>query len=65
VIWAGGIKASSLGQILARRTNAETDKAGKVKVQPDMTIPNYPDIYVVGDLACSVDAKGTSAEADR
>jgi NADH dehydrogenase len=58
VIWAGGIMASSLGQILARRTNAETDKAGRVKVKPDLTIPNYPDIYVVGDLACSVDAQG-------
>jgi NADH dehydrogenase len=58
VIWAGGIKASSLGQILACRTNAETDKAGRVKVEPDLTIPKYPDIYVVGDLACSVDAQG-------
>jgi NADH dehydrogenase len=58
VIWAGGITASSLGQILARRTNAETDKAGRVKVEPDLTIPNYPDIYVIGDLACSVDAQG-------
>ncbi len=58
VIWAGGIRASSLGQILARRTNAETDKAGRVKVEPNLTIPNYPDIYVVGDLACSVDAQG-------
>ena len=58
VIWAGGTTASSLGQILARRTNAETDKAGRVKVEPDLTIPNYPDIYVVGDLACSVDAQG-------
>jgi NADH dehydrogenase len=58
VIWAGGIRASSLGQILARRTNAETDKAGRVKVEPDLTIPNYPGIYIVGDLACSVDAQG-------
>jgi NADH:ubiquinone reductase (H+-translocating) len=58
VIWAGGTMASSLGQILARRTNAETDKAGRVKVEPDLTIPNYPDIYVVGDLACAVDGQG-------
>ena len=58
VIWAGGITASSLGQILARRTNADTDKAGRVKVKPDLAVPNYPDIYVVGDLAASVDAKG-------
>ena len=58
VIWAGGISASSLGQILARRTSADTDKRGRVKVKPDLTIPNYPDIYVIGDLACSVDAQG-------
>jgi NADH dehydrogenase len=58
VIWAGGIKASSLGQILARRTNADTDNKGRVKVKPDLTIPNYPDIYVIGDLACSVGAQG-------
>lgn len=58
VIWAGGNMTSSLGQILARRTNAQADKAGRVKVKPDLTIPNYPDIYVIGDLACSVDAQG-------
>jgi NADH:ubiquinone reductase (H+-translocating) len=58
VIWAGGITASSLGPILARRTNAETDKGGRVKVKPDLTIPNYPDIYVVGDLAAAVNATG-------
>jgi NADH dehydrogenase len=58
VIWAGGITASPLGKILAGRTNAETDKGGRVKVKPDLTIPNYPDIYVIGDLASSVDAEG-------
>src|SRR6202040_2302400 len=58
VIWAGGNSASSLGQILARRTNADTDKRGRVKVKPDLTIPNYPDIYVIGDLACSLDTQG-------
>ena len=58
VIWAGGITASPLGQILARRTKAETDKGGRVKVKPDLTIPNYPDIYVIGDLASAVNAQG-------
>jgi NADH dehydrogenase len=58
VIWAGGISASSLGQILTRRTSADTDKRGRVKVKPDLTIPSYPDIYVIGDLACSVDTQG-------
>jgi NADH dehydrogenase len=58
VIWAGGITASPLGRILASRTKAETDKGGRVKVKPDLTIPNYPDIYVVGDLASATDEKG-------
>lgn len=58
VIWAGGITASPLGKILAGRTKAETDKGGRVKVKPDLTIPNYPDVYVVGDLATAADAHG-------
>jgi NADH dehydrogenase len=58
VIWAGGITASPLGRILASRTGAETDKAGRVKVKPDLTVPNYPDIYVIGDLAAAVNPKG-------
>jgi NADH:ubiquinone reductase (H+-translocating) len=58
VIWAGGITASPLGEILARRTKAETDKGGRVKVEPDLTIPNYSDIYVIGDLASAADGHG-------
>jgi NADH:ubiquinone reductase (H+-translocating) len=48
VIWAGGVKASPLGKLLASRAIAETDKGGRVKVRPGLTVPNYPDIYVVG-----------------
>ena len=58
VIWAGGITASPLGKLLAGRTKAEIDKGGRVKVKPDLTIPNYPDIYVIGDLASSMDEQG-------
>src|SRR5277367_2134059 len=58
VIWAGGITASPLGKMLASETKAETDKGGRVKVKPDLTIPSYPDIYVIGDLASAVDEKG-------
>jgi NADH dehydrogenase len=58
VLWAGGITASPLGKLLASRTKAETDKGGHVKVKPDLTIPNYPDLYVIGDLASAVDDKG-------
>jgi len=58
VVWAGGITASPLGKILASHTKAETDKAGRVKVNPDLTIPSYPDIYVIGDLASALDRNG-------
>jgi len=58
VIWAGGITASPLGTILASRTKADTDKGGRVRVRPDLTIPNYPDIYVIGDLAAAMGPDG-------
>ena len=57
-VWAGGITASPLGKILVSQTKAETDKGGRVKVNPDLTIPDYPDIYVIGDLASATDGKG-------
>src|ERR1700733_11326662 len=58
LIRAGGITAPPLGNILASHTKAETDKGGRIKVKPDLTVPNYPDIYVVGDLASAIDEKG-------
>jgi NADH dehydrogenase len=51
VIWAGGVRATSFGNKLVERTKAETDRSGRIKVRPDLTIPNYPDIFVLGDLA--------------
>ncbi len=49
-IWAAGVAASPLGRILADHAGAETDRAGRVKVNPDTTLPGYPNVYVVGDL---------------
>lgn len=51
VLWAAGVVVSEFGRILATRTAAETDSAGRIQVNADLTIPGYPDIYVVGDLA--------------
>jgi NADH dehydrogenase len=58
VIWAGGVAVSALGRTLANRTEAETDKSGRIRVGPQLTIANYPDIYVIGDLALSIDSNG-------
>ncbi|HUQ94982.1 MAG TPA: NAD(P)/FAD-dependent oxidoreductase [Bryobacteraceae bacterium] len=52
VFWAAGVQASPIGKMLAQRTGVELDRAGRVKVQPDLTVPGHPEIYVVGDLAC-------------
>ena len=58
VIWAGGVTACALGRTLAQRTKAETDRGGRLKVNPDLTLANYPNIYVVGDLALAVGPDG-------
>ena len=58
ILWAGGVTASALGKILATRTKAETDRGGRIKVGPQLTVAGYPDIYVVGDLALSIDSDG-------
>jgi len=58
VIWAGGVTVSPLGRTVAKRTNAETDRGGRIKVNSDLTVPNYPDIYVIGDLALLQGANG-------
>src|SRR5467141_2499188 len=58
ILWAGGVTASALGKVLATRTKAETDRGGRIKVGPQLTVAGYPDIYVVGDLALSIDSDG-------
>jgi NADH:ubiquinone reductase (H+-translocating) len=58
ILWAAGVQASPLGRILAERTGAELDRIGRVKVMPDLTIPGYPNLFVIGDLAHVVGADG-------
>jgi NADH dehydrogenase len=54
VIWAAGVAASPLGRLLAAATGAEVDRAGRVKVEPDLSLAGYPQISVVGDLAAAM-----------
>ena len=51
VLWAAGVRASALGKVLSDRTGAELDRAGRVVVEPDLSVPGQPNIFVVGDLA--------------
>jgi NADH:ubiquinone reductase (H+-translocating) len=58
VLWAGGVVTTAFGRKLAERTKAETDRGGRIKVNGDLTIAGYPDIFIVGDLAHAVDKEG-------
>ena len=55
VVWAAGVMASPAGQWLG----AETDRAGRVKVRADLSVPGHPDVFVIGDTAVVVDESGT------
>src|SRR6266852_3630649 len=54
VLWAAGVAASPAAKWL----NAQTDKAGRVKAQPDLSVPHLPDVYVIGDTALANCWKG-------
>jgi NADH dehydrogenase len=49
VVWAAGVQASPLARILADASGAELDRAGRVAVRPDCTLPGRPDVFVIGD----------------
>ena len=54
VLWAAGVAASPAAKWL----NSEADKAGRVKVQPDLSVARLPDVYVIGDTALANCWKG-------
>jgi NADH dehydrogenase len=49
-IWAAGVQGSPLGLMLGEQSGAEVDRAGRVEVLPDCTLPGHPEVFVVGDL---------------
>ncbi|MBT0767427.1 NAD(P)/FAD-dependent oxidoreductase [Kineosporia sp. J2-2] len=49
-VWAAGVQASPLGKQLAEQTGAEIDRAGRVLVEEDCTLPGHPEIFVIGDM---------------
>ena len=50
-VWAAGVQASSLGKMIAEQSDGtETDRAGRVVVEPDLTVKGHPHVFVVGDL---------------
>src|SRR5208282_5560624 len=54
VVWAAGVAASPLG----KKLGMPIDRAGRVLVEPDLSLPNHPEVFVIGDLAALKDASG-------
>ena len=54
IIWAAGVKSSPVGSTLG----VETDRAGRVIVQPDLTIPGHPEVFVIGDMSSLMSPNG-------
>jgi NADH dehydrogenase len=49
-IWAAGVQASGLTRTLSDQTGAPVDRAGRISVNPDLTLPGHPEVFVVGDM---------------
>ncbi|MGG5260044.1 NAD(P)/FAD-dependent oxidoreductase [Phycicoccus avicenniae] len=62
-MWAAGVQASPLGRQLAEQSDAELDRAGRVKVNPDLTLPGHPEVFVVGDMIALDDLPGVAQVA--
>ncbi len=50
IVWAAGVRASALGATLANQSGADMDRSGRIAVRPDCTLPNHPEVFVIGDM---------------
>ncbi len=62
-VWAAGVQGSHLGQTLAEQSGVELDKAGRVLVEPDLSLPGNPNVFVIGDLMSYPDVPGMAQGA--
>jgi NADH dehydrogenase len=62
-IWAAGVRASPLATALAEATGASTDRAGRVAVRPDCTLPGHPEVFAIGDMVQLNDLPGVAQPA--
>ncbi|HET9614959.1 MAG TPA: NAD(P)/FAD-dependent oxidoreductase [Candidatus Limnocylindrales bacterium] len=51
ILWAAGVIASSFTRVVADATNAPSDRSGRILVEPDLSVPGHPEIFIVGDAA--------------
>ncbi|WP_375492106.1 NAD(P)/FAD-dependent oxidoreductase [uncultured Jatrophihabitans sp.] len=63
VIWAAGVKGSSLTKSLGEQTGAAVDRSGRIAVQPDCSLPGHPEVFVIGDAMTLNDYPGVAQVA--
>jgi NADH:ubiquinone reductase (H+-translocating) len=62
-VWAAGVQANPLAALLAKATGAEVDRAGRVSVLPDCTLPGYPEVFAIGDMVLLNNLPGVAQPA--
>jgi NADH dehydrogenase len=62
-IWAAGVQASPLAAELASASGAKVDRAGRITVLPDLTLPGHPEVFAIGDMAACGDLPGVAEVA--
>jgi NADH:ubiquinone reductase (H+-translocating) len=62
-IWAAGVQASPLARLLAERSGAATDRAGRIPVNPDCSLPGHPEVFAVGDMVSLNNLPGVAQPA--
>jgi NADH dehydrogenase len=63
ILWAAGVKASPLAGMLAQATGASLDRAGRIEVNPDCTLPGRPEVFAIGDMISLNDLPGVAQPA--
>ena len=63
VIWAAGVRASPLGAALGEAAGVEVDRAGRLPVAPDCSVPGHPEVFAIGDMAALDDLPGVAQPA--
>ena len=63
-MWSAGVQASPLGKLVAEQSDGtEVDRAGRVVVEPDLTVKGHPNVFVIGDLMSVPDVPGMAQGA--
>jgi NADH:ubiquinone reductase (H+-translocating) len=62
-VWAAGVQASPLAKLLANASGAECDRAGRIQVLPDCSLPGHPEVFAIGDMMSLDDLPGVAEVA--